>query len=56
MHIPTRQPILDFSLSIHRATPAPWLRHACLLVPVALCTAAALALALRAMPLTGARG
>ncbi len=53
MHIPTRQPILDASLSIHRATPAPWLRHACLLVPVALCTVAALTLALRAMPLTG---
>ncbi len=34
-------------------TPEPWLRHLCFLGPVAFLTLAALALALRAMPLTG---
>ena len=36
-----------------RRTPEPWLRHLCFLGPVAFFTLAALALALRAMPLAG---
>ena len=42
------------SMSQRRPTPEPWLRHLCFLGPVAFLTLAALALALRAMPLTGA--
>ncbi len=53
MHIPTIQSILPATLSTHTGRATPWLRHACLLVPVALCTAAAMVLALRALPLTG---
>ena len=41
------------SVSARRASAEPWLRHLCFLGPVAFLTVAALALALRAMPLTG---
>ena len=53
MHIPSTHHPLPAGLSSHGAARTPWLRHVCLLGPVALCTAAALLLALRAMPLAG---
>ncbi len=53
MHIPTIQSILPATLSTHTGRATPWLRHCLPAGPVALCTAAALVLALRAMPLTG---
>ena len=55
MHLPP-EPILPASIgaSTRQPTPEPWLRHACFLGPVAVLTVAALALALRAMPLSGA--
>ena len=40
-------------LSQRQRTPEPWLRHLCFLGPVVFLTLAALALALRAMPLAG---
>ena len=53
MHLPLLRPLPPAGQSTHHATPTPWLRHLCLLGPVALCTVAALVLALHAMPLAG---
>ena len=54
MHL-SRQHLLPLAApaSQRRRTPEPWLRHLCFLGPVAFLTLAALALALRAMPLSG---
>ena len=53
MHSPTTPLLSEPMMSRRGATPTPWLRHLCLLAPVALCTAAALALALHATPGAG---
>ncbi len=53
MHLPIQLRPAPTSASVRQPTAEPWLRHLCFLGPVVLLTAAALALALRAMPLSG---